>query len=140
MSGLPIALVVFSLVGLAFFGFRLVTDPAGLLYHAVGALICVVVLARNGRLLLKLRSARRPGPAPSGPAEAGAAPTTRLFTEEDDAGAGAGPGRAAPLEIHQVDDQAGLDQVLRGQARDPLQAQHALRRLLGRHRGGHAVR
>ena len=55
MSGLPIALVVFSLVGLVFFGYRLVTDPAGLVFHAGGAAICLLVLVRNGRLLSKLR-------------------------------------------------------------------------------------
>jgi len=51
-----VPLVVFSLLGIAFFGTRLVTAPAGWLTDGLGIAVCLVVCARNAKVI---RSNRR---------------------------------------------------------------------------------
>ena len=53
---MPVALILFSLLGIAFFGIRLIVDPAGWPAHALGIGVSVFVGARNAKVV---RSNRR---------------------------------------------------------------------------------
>ena len=53
---MPVALILLSLLGIAFFGSRLIVDPAGWLAHALGIGVCVFIGARNAKVV---RSNRR---------------------------------------------------------------------------------
>ena len=59
---MPVALFLLSLVGVAFFVSRLVTDPMSWPTHTLGIAICLFIVARNAKLI---RTNRQVASAPS---------------------------------------------------------------------------
>ena len=59
---MPVALILFSLLGIVFFGVRLVTDPASGLADVLGIAVCLYVCVRNATVI---RSNRKIASAPS---------------------------------------------------------------------------